>query len=47
MDVELGVPTQGEAIEVMATTCPALKQVRLLGRDLSLLGIPREDVVQT
>ena len=47
MDVELSVPTQREAIEVMAPPSPALEQVRLLGRDLGLLSIPREDIVQT
>ena len=46
MDVELGIPSEDEAIEVVTTASPALEQMGFVGRDLSRRLAPGEDVVQ-
>ena len=46
MDVELSIPSEDEAIEVVTTASPALEQMGFVGRDLSRRLAPGEDVVQ-
>jgi len=46
MDVELSIPSEDEAVEVVTTASPALEQMGFVGRDLSRRLAPGEDVVQ-
>lgn len=46
MHIELGIPSEDEAVEVVTTASPALEQMGFVGRDLSRRLAPGEDVVQ-